>query len=186
MPAYAAAASCTAGASQAAATRRQPAGAMARAMAWRSAQLAGRPVVSALNPAASRLSKVVTHQMRHVHPPHAPVDQLLSGTQGRGAALVAAAAPVPGDFSIPAAPMLIPEGPWKQVEGCVCAPKGFKAQGERPGDVSRLWASRRAAAHRCSSTCTLHSWTNHPPLFPRHVRRPARQGHQGRPGPGYL
>lgn len=40
------------------------------------------------------------------------------------------AADIPGDFSIPAAPILIPEGPWKEIEGCVCAPKGFKAQGE--------------------------------------------------------
>lgn len=39
------------------------------------------------------------------------------------------AADIPGDFSIPAAPILIPEGPWKEIEGCVCAPKGFKAQG---------------------------------------------------------
>ena len=41
------------------------------------------------------------------------------------------AADIPGDFSIPAAPILIPEGPWKEIDGCVCAPKGFKAQGER-------------------------------------------------------
>ncbi|KAI3435752.1 hypothetical protein D9Q98_001810 [Chlorella vulgaris] len=45
------------------------------------------------------------------------------------AAPVCAAATLPGDFSIPAAPILIPEGPWKEIEGCVCAPKGFKAQG---------------------------------------------------------
>ena len=32
-------------------------------------------------------------------------------------------------FDIPAAPILIPKGPWKEVDGCVCAPKGFKAQG---------------------------------------------------------
>ena len=36
---------------------------------------------------------------------------------------------VQGEFSVPAAPILIPEGPWKEVEGSVCAPKGFKAQG---------------------------------------------------------
>lgn len=41
----------------------------------------------------------------------------------------AANAPVPGDFSIPSAPIMIPEGPWKEIEGCICAPKGFKAQG---------------------------------------------------------
>lgn len=39
------------------------------------------------------------------------------------------AADIPGDFSIPAAPILVPEGPWREVEGSVCAPKGFKAQG---------------------------------------------------------
>ncbi len=32
-------------------------------------------------------------------------------------------------FDIPAAPILIPEGPWKEVEGSVNAAKGFKAQG---------------------------------------------------------
>ena len=32
-------------------------------------------------------------------------------------------------FDIPAAPILIPEGPWTEVEGSVNAPKGFKAQG---------------------------------------------------------
>ncbi len=32
-------------------------------------------------------------------------------------------------FSIPAAPILIPKGPWKEIDGCVCAPKGFRAQG---------------------------------------------------------
>ena len=34
-----------------------------------------------------------------------------------------------GPFDIPAAPILIPEGPWREIDGCVCAPKGFKAQG---------------------------------------------------------
>lgn len=33
------------------------------------------------------------------------------------------------EFDIPAAPILLPEGPWKEIDGCVCAPKGFKAQG---------------------------------------------------------
>lgn len=32
-------------------------------------------------------------------------------------------------FSIPAAPILIPKGPWTEIDGCVCAPKGFRAQG---------------------------------------------------------
>lgn len=41
-----------------------------------------------------------------------------------------AVAPAAGEFSIPAAPILIPEGPWQEVDGCVCAPKGFKAQGQ--------------------------------------------------------
>lgn len=38
---------------------------------------------------------------------------------------------VEGEFSIPAAPVLIPKGPWKEIDGCVCAPKGFKAQGRK-------------------------------------------------------
>lgn len=33
-------------------------------------------------------------------------------------------------FLIPAAPDLIPDGPWAKVEGGVCAAKGFKATGE--------------------------------------------------------
>ena len=32
-------------------------------------------------------------------------------------------------FDIPAAPILIPPGPWKEIDGSVTAPKGFKAQG---------------------------------------------------------
>lgn len=38
-----------------------------------------------------------------------------------------------GPFDIPAAPILIPEGPWREIAGCVCAPKGFKAQGMAAG-----------------------------------------------------
>ena len=34
------------------------------------------------------------------------------------------------EFDIPAAPILIPKGPWKAVDGSVNAPKGFKAQGQ--------------------------------------------------------
>ncbi|GAB4822124.1 hypothetical protein N2152v2_009170 [Parachlorella kessleri] len=49
--------------------------------------------------------------------------------QRRGYTLVTQSAAVPGDFSIPPAPILIPSGPWKEIDGCVCAPKGFKAQG---------------------------------------------------------
>ncbi len=41
-----------------------------------------------------------------------------------------ASAGLPGSFDIPAAPILIPEGPWKVIEGGVTAPAGFKAQGE--------------------------------------------------------
>ena len=33
------------------------------------------------------------------------------------------------EFDIPAAPILIPEGPWVEVEGSVNAASGFKAQG---------------------------------------------------------
>lgn len=32
-------------------------------------------------------------------------------------------------FDIPQAPVLISPGPWREIDGCVCAPKGFKAQG---------------------------------------------------------
>ncbi len=39
-------------------------------------------------------------------------------------------------FDIPAAPILIPAGPWQEVDGSVCAAKGFKAQ----GTLSGLWA----------------------------------------------
>lgn len=42
---------------------------------------------------------------------------------------ITVAASLPGSFDIPAAPVLIPQGPWKEINGCVCAPKGFKAQG---------------------------------------------------------
>jgi len=43
---------------------------------------------------------------------------------------VVAVGAVDGEFGIPAAPILIPEGPWKEIDGCVNAPKGFKAQGD--------------------------------------------------------
>ena len=36
---------------------------------------------------------------------------------------------MPGSFDIPAAPILVPEGSWKEIHGSICAPKGFKAQG---------------------------------------------------------
>ncbi|KAK9864821.1 hypothetical protein WJX84_011709, partial [Apatococcus fuscideae] len=36
-------------------------------------------------------------------------------------------------FELPAAPILIPEGRWQEIDGCVCAPKGFKAQGMHGG-----------------------------------------------------
>ena len=44
-------------------------------------------------------------------------------------------------FDIPAAPILIPKGPWKEVDGCVCAPKGFKAQGEQDATTFRVVVS---------------------------------------------
>lgn len=36
-----------------------------------------------------------------------------------------------GSYDIPAAPLdiLLPEGPWKRIEGSICAPEGFSAQG---------------------------------------------------------
>lgn len=70
------------------------------------------------------------------------------------AAPVCAAATLPGDFSIPAAPILIPEGPWKEIEGCVCAPKGFKAQGVKCQHSCRaLWL---AAQSTLTTVHTLH------------------------------
>ena len=42
-------------------------------------------------------------------------------------------------FDIPAAPILIPKGPWKEVDGCVCAPKGFKAQGKQSTTIFRVF-----------------------------------------------
>jgi hypothetical protein len=39
------------------------------------------------------------------------------------------------NFKIPASPDLVPEGPWKKVDGGVCAAKGFKATG---GHVAAL------------------------------------------------
>jgi glutamate N-acetyltransferase/amino-acid N-acetyltransferase len=51
------------------------------------------------------------------------------------AAAAASAADLPGDFGLPSAPMcdLIPTGPWRAVEGGVCAPAGFRAQGMHAG-----------------------------------------------------
>lgn len=49
--------------------------------------------------------------------------------RARAAPRAQAAAVPPGVFDIPAAPILIPAGPWKEIDGCVCAPKGFTAQG---------------------------------------------------------
>lgn len=43
------------------------------------------------------------------------------------------------EFDIPAAPILIPKGPWKAVDGSVNAPKGFKAQGQRSPERSQGW-----------------------------------------------
>ncbi|KAK9865988.1 hypothetical protein WJX84_002281 [Apatococcus fuscideae] len=36
-------------------------------------------------------------------------------------------------FDLEPAPILIPDGPWKEIDGCVCAPKGFRAQGMHGG-----------------------------------------------------
>ncbi|CAG9460353.1 unnamed protein product [Pedinophyceae sp. YPF-701] len=40
---------------------------------------------------------------------------------------------MPGDFSIGAAPMLVPPGPWEVIEGNCVTAKGFKAQGMHAG-----------------------------------------------------
>jgi glutamate N-acetyltransferase / amino-acid N-acetyltransferase len=45
----------------------------------------------------------------------------------------AAAAPPTSAFDIPAAPILIPAGPWTVIEGGVCAAKGFLANGMAGG-----------------------------------------------------
>jgi glutamate N-acetyltransferase / amino-acid N-acetyltransferase len=60
----------------------------------------------------------------HVTPPRAPQARL------RVRAEVSVGTE---SFKIPAAPDLIPDGPWKKVEGGVCAAKGFKATGARGG-----------------------------------------------------
>ena len=51
----------------------------------------------------------------------------------RGIEAVASSGTLPGSFDIPAAPILIPEGNWQRIDGCVCAPKGFRAQGMYAG-----------------------------------------------------
>ncbi|PSC69634.1 arginine biosynthesis bifunctional chloroplastic-like [Micractinium conductrix] len=61
--------------------------------------------------------------------PAAARSKSLRPRQTQARSVRVAAADIPGDFSIPAAPILIPAGPWKEIDGCVCAPKGFKAQG---------------------------------------------------------
>ena len=55
-----------------------------------------------------------------------------------------------GAFNIPSAPILIPPGPWKEIDGSVTAPKGFKAQG-RPADsfLSARLSHGQALAERC-------------------------------------
>lgn len=52
----------------------------------------------------------------------------------RGSRFSSCALP-PGSFDIPAAPnsLLIPKGPWEEIEGSVCAAKGFQAQGMYSG-----------------------------------------------------
>ena len=44
------------------------------------------------------------------------------------------------EFDIPAAPILIPKGPWKAVDGSVNAPKGFKAQGQKMYAAYCMWS----------------------------------------------
>ena len=65
----------------------------------------------------------------------------------------AAAAPT-GPFDIPAAPLLVPDGPWKHIDGGVCAAKGFRAAGMAAGlravgpkaDLALVWADEPAVA----------------------------------------
>ncbi|KAL6780331.1 NAGS1 [Auxenochlorella protothecoides x Auxenochlorella symbiontica] len=54
-------------------------------------------------------------------------------TMASAASTEQASAGLPGSFDIPAAPILIPEGPWKVIDGGVTAPAGFKAQGMYAG-----------------------------------------------------
>lgn len=48
---------------------------------------------------------------------------------GRGFVAASAAYDLGQSFDIPAAPDLVPEGPWRQIEGSINAPKGFKSSG---------------------------------------------------------
>jgi hypothetical protein len=54
----------------------------------------------------------------------------LQAAPHRGHLVRAGAGSDEASFSIPAAPILIPKGPWTEVDGCVCAPRGFRAQGD--------------------------------------------------------
>lgn len=66
-------------------------------------------------------------------------------------------------FQIPACPDLIPAGPWKKVEGGVCAAKGFKATGtlltETPGTEAPVSSScwLCIVQHRRTVTASLNS-----------------------------
>eukprot|EP00873_Tetraselmis_striata_P001086 jgi/Tetstr1/421350/TSEL_012319.t1 len=48
---------------------------------------------------------------------------------GRGPVRVSAGYDLGPSFDIPASPNLVPDGPWRQVEGSINAPKGFKSSG---------------------------------------------------------
>ena len=52
------------------------------------------------------------------------------------------------EFDIPAAPILLPKGPWKAIEGSVNAPKGFKAQGQF-GCTHQVTHHCAASQYRC-------------------------------------
>lgn len=88
---------------------------------------------------AVALLKTLPHHMPHHHsyaPSTCSIGTQLDAAQHNyhtftrsQAAPLQAVGTAASEFDIPAAPILLPEGPWKEIDGCVCAPKGFKAQG---------------------------------------------------------
>ena len=52
------------------------------------------------------------------------------------------------EFDIPAAPILIPEGPWVEVEGSVNAASGFKAQGKHASEDEQSGYGNEIFIHR--------------------------------------
>lgn len=59
------------------------------------------------------------------------------------------------NFKIPASPDLVPEGPWKKVDGGVCAAKGFKATGGPAAVHSQIIASNTKRNSNLSAWLSL-------------------------------